>query len=141
MAEMSRQALEKRLVEAAKKINISSTNFAWLETSKQPDWTALLTTWSDLRRHYLWSHDTNDTVISCEVLDIYLRFTKAYIEILMDTELMKRSDIVEHIAVVPGHPAYKSLGELVGNWLSALYSVMNGITQAALKIQNEHNSA
>ena len=79
MAEqISRQELEKKVVNARSKINLSQEDFGWLTSQETSDF---LRAWLDLHAYYL-THDGDTTEIDFEIMRSYFDVERFLQEIL-----------------------------------------------------------
>jgi hypothetical protein len=88
---MSKEALEKRIVETRYKLNISANDLSWISS---PEFVAFLDAWSDLYRYYM-KHDGDTKYLYFEVVAIYLEITRFLNILLRDPKHSASADLIE----------------------------------------------
>ena len=77
---MTKEELEKRMVETHSQLKISDKEISWLSS---PQFTASLDAWSDLYQYYM-RHDGDTKYLYFEVVAVYLEITRLLNFLLRD---------------------------------------------------------
>lgn len=88
---MNKEELEKRIVEARYKLNISANDVSWILT---PEFVAFVDAWTDLYAYYA-RHDGDTKYIYFEVVAIYLELTRHFNSLLRDPKHSASADTIE----------------------------------------------